>query len=157
MSDTSGDLSPFVFVVCENPFLFSVTRWWIWNVESLMTCVRGTFLATDIKQKQHSKRCSRSRSSPFSDNCIVRSKISAGCGCSLQLVILFDTFFIPFEISSKFYCLLYAASRSIWFTQMQICFSRKIDQCRKLSRLSLDFTELFATAEYTRYFVSAVL
>ena len=31
--------------------------------------------------------------------------------------------------------------------------SRKIDQCRMLSRLSLDFTELFATAGYTLYFV----
>ena len=35
--------------------------------------------------------------------------------------------------------------------------SLKIDQCRVLSRLSLDFTELFATAGYTLYFVSAVL
>ena len=31
-----------------------------------------------------------SQSSPFSDIRIIRSKISAGCGCSLQLVVLFE-------------------------------------------------------------------
>ena len=41
---------------------------------------------------------------------------------SFQLVILFDTFFISFEIASKFYCLLSAVSQFILFKQMQICF-----------------------------------
>ena len=54
LSHTSLDLSPSVFVVCENPFLFSVTRWRISNVESLLTCVLGTILATEVRQKQHS-------------------------------------------------------------------------------------------------------
>ena len=55
MSDTSGDLSPSVFVVCENPLsllhdpLVNLER-----VETLLTCVLGTFLATEIRQKQHS-------------------------------------------------------------------------------------------------------
>ena len=46
----------------------------------------------------------------------LRQIFSAGCGCSLQLVILFDTFFISFEISSKCSCLLSAVSQSILFT-----------------------------------------
>ena len=67
------------------------------------------------------KRCSSSQSSPFSDIRTIRSNISAGCGCSLQLVILFDTFFISFEISSEISCLLSAVSQFILFTQIQIC------------------------------------
>ena len=45
-----------VFVVCKKTFLLSVTLWWIWNVEFLLTFggVRDTFLATEIRQKQHS-------------------------------------------------------------------------------------------------------
>ena len=42
------------------------------------------------------------------------SKLSAGCGCTLQLVILL-------KIPSKFYCLLYAVSQAILFTQIQLC------------------------------------
>ena len=48
------------------------------------------------------KRCSSSPSSSFSSICIVRPNNSAGFGCSVQFVILFDTFFISFEISSIF-------------------------------------------------------
>ena len=60
------------------------------------------------------KRCPCSESSPFSLLRIIFTKFSAGCGCSLQLVILL-------KISSKFDCLLYAVSQSILFTQIQIC------------------------------------
>ena len=49
------------------------------------------------------KRCPSSQSSPFSVLRIISTKFSAVCGCSLQLVILFDTFFISFEFFS---CLL---------------------------------------------------
>ena len=68
------------------------------------------------------KRCSSSQSPPFSVIRIVCSNISAGCGCSVELVILFDTFFISFEISSKISCLLSATSESILFTQISLCF-----------------------------------
>ena len=51
MSDTSGDLPPSVFVVCGNPF--SLLRDPLVNLEPLLTCVLGTFLATEIRQKQH--------------------------------------------------------------------------------------------------------
>ena len=75
----------------------------------LCACVRGRVsrsCATENTYTLDWKRCSSSQSSPFSVICIVRSNMSAGCGCSVQLVILFDTFFISFEISSKISCLL---------------------------------------------------
>ena len=68
------------------------------------------------------KRCSSSQSSPFSGICIVRSNISARCGCSLQPVILFDTFISSHISSECYHCLLDAVSQSIFSTQMQICF-----------------------------------
>ena len=67
------------------------------------------------------------------------TKCSAGCGCSFQLVILL-------KISSKFSYLSNAVSQSVFFTQMLICFSLEIDHFRMLSRLSMDFTVIFATA-----------
>ena len=43
------------------------------------------------------------------------TNFSAGCGCSIQLVILL-------KISSKCFCLLSAVSQLVLFTHMQICF-----------------------------------
>ena len=67
---------------------------------------------------------------------------------------LINMFFISFEISSHFSCLLLAMSESILFTNGNLFLSLKIDQFRMLSRL--DITAIFATG-YTLYFVSAVL
>ena len=89
------------------------------------------------------KRCSSSQSSPFSGICIVRSNISAGFGCSVQFVILFDTFFL----------VVGSVAIHIVYVNANLFLSRKIDQLRMLSRLSLDFT---ATG-YTLYFMSVVL
>ena len=97
------------------------------------------------------KRCSCSQSSSFSGICIVRSNNSVVFGCSVQFVILFDTFFISFEISSIF--LACCCRNPPCLRKCNLFLSRKIDQLRMLSRLSLDFT---ATG-YTLYFMSAVL
>ena len=99
------------------------------------------------------KRCSSSQSSPFSGMCIVRSNISAGCGCFHQLVILFDTFFI----SSKMFLLVVGSvATHLVHANTNLFLSLKIDHFRMLSRLSLAFTVIFATG-HTLYFVSAVL
>ena len=101
------------------------------------------------------KRCPSSQSSPFSVHRIISTKFSAGCGCSLQLVILFDTIFISFEISWKMF-LLAVCSVAIHLIHVNanLFLSRKIDPFRMLSRLPLDITAIFATG-YTLYFVSA--
>ena len=78
------------------------------------------------------------------------TKLSAGCGCSFQLVILLN-------ISSKFSYLLYAVSQFFFVhANADLCLSREMDHFRMLSRQSLDFTVIFAT-RHTLYFVSAVL
>ena len=67
-------------------------------------------------------------------------KLSAGCGCSFQLVILL-------KISTK--CVLAslsAVSQSILVhVNADPFLLSSIDQCRMLSRLSLDFTAIVAT------------
>ena len=104
------------------------------------------------------KRRSSSQSSSFSSIRIVRSNISAGCGYSLQLVILFEAFFISFEISSKLSCLLSAVPQSILFTQMLICFFlNRFYQCRKLFASVLGFHCNLRDGRYAVLRVSGVV
>ena len=86
------------------------------------------------------KCCPSSQSSPFSVLRIISTKFSAGCGCSLQLAILF-------EISSEF-LLLAVCSVAIHLVHANanLFLSRFTDQCRMLSRLSLDISAIFAAA-----------
>ena len=73
------------------------------------------------------KRCSSSQSSPFSSSCIVRSNISAGVPKPFNL---FDTFFL----------VVGSVAIHLGYLNASLFLSRKVDQLRMLSRLSLDFT-----------------
>ena len=98
------------------------------------------------------KRCSSSQSSPLS-GIRVRSNISAGFGCSVQLVVLFDTFFISFEF---FLLVVGSVAIRLVHANTNLFLPRYSDQFRMLSRLSLDITAIFPTG-YTLYFMSMVL
>ena len=62
------------------------------------------------------KRCPSSQSSPYSVLRIISTKFFAGCGCSLQLVILF-------EISSNFSCCFQCRNPSCSRKCEYVCFS----------------------------------
>ena len=90
--------------------------------------------------------------------CTIRSIISAGCGCSSPTRHPVRHFL---HLDRDFFENLLLAVRSVAIhlvhANANLFLSRKIDQCRMMLRLSLDFTEFFATAGDTLCFVSAVL
>ena len=69
----------------------------------------------------------KSQSSPFSSSCIVRSNISARVPKPFNL---FDTFFL----------VVGSVAIHLGYLNANLFLSRKVDQLRMLSRLSLDFT-----------------
>ena len=90
------------------------------------------------------------RLSPFSVIRILRSKISAGCG------VLSPTRHLVRDLIELLLLVVCSVPVHLVHVSVNLFLSRKIDQFRMLSRLSLDFTVIFATG-YTLYFVSAVL
>ena len=105
------------------------------------------------------KRCSSSQSSSFSGiSTKFQQVLCVFCNEILFQQILIDTF-LRLVRDLIALSLLAACSVAIRLVHenVNLYLSWEIDQCRMLSRLSLDFTEIFATAGYTLYFVSAVL
>ena len=90
--------------------------------------VRGRVSRSCATENTHTRpprleRCSSSQSSPVSGICVVRSNISAGCWCSVQFVILFDTFFL----------VVGSVAIHLVYINANLFVSLKIDQLRMLS------------------------
>ena len=104
----------------------------------LCTRVRGRVSRSLLLDWKH---CSRSQPSPFSGIRTVRSNISAGVGCFVQLVVLFDTFFISFEM---FLLVVGSVAIRLVHANVNLFLSQQIDQFRMLSLLSFGQLAIFA-------------